>query len=40
MVYGILGLINFAHGDMVMVGVLVAFSVIVALARQRACRRW
>jgi branched-chain amino acid transport system permease protein len=31
MVYGILGLINFAHGDIVMVGALVAFSVIAAL---------
>lgn len=31
MVYGILGLINFAHGDIVMVGALVALSVIVAL---------
>ena len=26
MVYGILGLINFAHGDIVMVGALVALS--------------
>ena len=32
MVYGILGLINFAHGDIVMVGALVAFSVMQALA--------
>jgi branched-chain amino acid transport system permease protein len=32
MVYGILGLINFAHGDIVMVGALVAFSVLQALA--------
>ncbi len=31
MVYGILGLINFAHGDIVMVGALVALSVIMAL---------
>ena len=31
MVYGILGLINFAHGDIVMVGALVAWSVISAL---------
>lgn len=30
MVYGILGLINFAHGDIVMVGALVALSVIQA----------
>jgi len=32
MVYGILGLINFAHGDIVMVGALVALSVSGALA--------
>ena len=31
MVYGILGLINFAHGDIVMVGALVALSVVMAL---------
>src|SRR6201999_4400204 len=31
MVYGILGLINFAHGDIVMVGALTALSVIMAL---------
>ena len=31
MVYGILGLINFAHGDIVMVGALVALSVIASL---------
>jgi branched-chain amino acid transport system permease protein len=31
MVYGILGLINFAHGDIVMVGAMVALSVIAAL---------
>ncbi len=31
MVYGILGLINFAHGDIVMVGALVALSVILSL---------
>ena len=31
MVYGILGLINFAHGDIVMVGALVALSVVTAL---------
>ena len=31
MVYGILGLINFAHGDLVMVGALVALSVLQAL---------
>jgi len=32
MVYGILGLINFAHGDVVMVGALTALSVISTLA--------
>jgi len=32
MVYGILGLINFAHGDIVMVGGLVALTVVHALA--------
>lgn len=32
MVYGILGLINFAHGDIVMVGALVALAAIQALA--------
>ncbi len=31
MVYGILGLINFAHGDIVMIGALVALSVVTAL---------
>src|ERR671912_1503793 len=31
MVYGILGLINFAHGDIVMVGALVALTVVSAL---------
>ncbi len=31
MVYGILGLINFAHGDIVMVGALVSLSVVMAL---------
>ncbi len=32
MVYGILGLINFAHGEVVMIGALVALSVIQLLA--------
>jgi branched-chain amino acid transport system permease protein len=32
MVYGILGLINFAHGDIVMVGALVALTVVSILA--------
>lgn len=31
MVYGILGLINFAHGEVVMVGALVSYSVMMAL---------
>src|SRR5256885_15737456 len=32
MVYGIIQLINFAHGEVVMIGAMVAFSVIRALA--------
>ena len=32
MVYGILGLINFAHGDVLMVGALVSWTVVTALA--------
>ena len=32
MVYGIIQLINFAHGEVVMIGAMVAFSVIIALA--------
>ncbi len=32
MVYGIIQLINFAHGEVVMIGAMVAYSVIVALA--------
>ena len=31
MVYGIIGLINFAHGEVVMLGAMVAFSVITGL---------
>ena len=31
MVYGILGLINFAHGEVVMVGALICYSVMTAL---------
>jgi branched-chain amino acid transport system permease protein len=31
MVYGIIGLINFAHGEVVMIGAMVAFSVITGL---------
>src|SRR5512145_3277318 len=36
MVYGIIQLINFAHGEVVMIGAMVAYSVIVALAGQAA----
>src|SRR5216684_501971 len=32
MVYGIIQLINFAHGEVVMIGAMIAFSVINALA--------
>ena len=32
MVYGIIQLINFAHGEVVMIGAMVSFSVITALA--------
>ena len=32
MVYGVLNLINFAHGDVLMIGAMVAFTVISALA--------
>jgi branched-chain amino acid transport system permease protein len=32
MVYGILGLINFAHGEVVMIGAMVALTVMNALA--------
>jgi branched-chain amino acid transport system permease protein len=39
MVYGIIGLINFAHGEVVMIGTMVAFTVIVSLAGSPACRR-
>src|SRR5574343_594300 len=31
MVYGIIGLINFAHGEVVMIGAMVAFSVMMML---------
>ncbi len=34
MVYGIIQLINFAHGEVVMIGAMVAYSTIVALAGQ------
>src|SRR5204863_3510690 len=33
MVYGIIQLINFAHGEVVMIGAMVAFSVITAIAK-------
>jgi branched-subunit amino acid ABC-type transport system permease component len=32
MVYGVIQLINFAHGEVVMIGAMVAFAVIAALA--------
>ncbi len=32
MVYGVIQLINFAHGEVVMIGAMVAFSIITALA--------
>ena len=32
MVYGILGLINFAHGEVVMIGAMIALTVMTALA--------
>lgn len=35
MVYGVIQLINFAHGEVVMIGAMVAFSVITALAGNR-----
>ena len=40
MVYGIIQLINFAHGEVVMIGAMVALSVIAALVGAApACRR-
>lgn len=36
MVYGIIGLINFAHGEVVMIGTMVAFTVITTLAANTA----
>jgi len=36
MVYGIIGLINFAHGEVVMIGALTAFSVVSALVGAHA----
>ena len=34
MVYGIIGLINFAHGEVVMIGAMVSLSVVTALPRR------
>ena len=39
MVYGILGLINFAHGDIVMIGALVSLSIFHRCSRPAGCRR-
>ena len=39
MVYGIIQLINFAHGEVVMIGAMVAFTVINAAGAHAACRR-
>ena len=36
MVYGIIGLINFAHGEVVMIGAMVSLSVITALVGAHA----
>jgi branched-chain amino acid transport system permease protein len=36
MVYGIIGLINFAHGEVVMIGAMVSLSVVAALLRMHA----
>ena len=35
MVYGIINLINFAHGEVLMVGALTSWTVVIALARHR-----
>src|SRR3954467_11473564 len=40
MVYGIIGLINFAHGELVMVGALTALSVITALLKLGGVPVW
>ena len=37
MVYGIINLINFAHGEVLMVGALISWTVVTVLAG-RACR--
>ena len=38
MVYGIINLINFAHGEVLMVGALTSWTVVTAAGRRRACR--
>jgi branched-chain amino acid transport system permease protein len=40
MVYGVLKLINFAHGDVMMVGVYVGYAVAFALGRDHATSLW
>jgi branched-subunit amino acid ABC-type transport system permease component len=40
MVYGILRIINFAHGDILMVGALTTLSGMNALNAHFLCRRW
>lgn len=40
MVYGVLKLINFAHGDVMMVGVYVGYAVAFALGREHATSLW
>ena len=39
MVYGIIQLINFAHGEVVMIGAMVAFTRDQRARRRPACRR-
>ena len=39
MVYGILKLLNFAHGDVFMVGAFIGYGVLTVLGRRRATRR-
>ena len=38
MVYGIINLINFAHGEVLMVGALTSWTVVTVLRRLLACR--
>ena len=38
MVYGILGLINFAHGEVVMIGAMLALSALTALIDRKSTR--